>query len=78
MGSPDFFRGTKYTEKKSLLSIYECGGWSFKIRVSSDDMTKDQLAELKDKIENYFELLIIATKRPLPIEKMPDIILSLL
>jgi hypothetical protein len=25
-------------------------------------MTKDQLAELKDKIENYFELLIIAKK----------------
>jgi hypothetical protein len=38
-------------------------------------MTKDQLAELKDKIENYFELLILL-KRPLPIEKMPDIILS--
>lgn len=76
MGSPDFFRGTKYTAKQSLLSIYECGGWSFKIRVSSDDMTKDQLAELKDKIENYFELLSIATKRPLPIEKTPDIILS--
>lgn len=76
MGELNFFKGVKYTEKKSLLSIYECGGWNFKIRVSSDDMTKEQLAELKDKTENYFGVLSIASKRPLPIDKTPDIILS--
>lgn len=76
MGSPDFFRGIKYTDKKSMLSIYECGGRFFKIRVSSDDMTKDQLAELKDKIEKYFDVLSIAAKKTLPIDKAPGIILS--
>ncbi|WES96213.1 hypothetical protein P2W68_15275 [Chryseobacterium arthrosphaerae] len=76
MGELSFFKGVKYTQKKSLLSIYECGGWNFKIRVSSDDMNKDQLTELKDKIENYFSVLNIASKKPLPIDKAPDIILS--
>lgn len=76
MGQPDFFKGVKYTTKKSLLAIYECGGWDFKIRVSSDDMTYEQLEELKSKTENYFGLLAIASKKHLPIEKNPDIILS--
>ncbi|WP_034726852.1 hypothetical protein [Chryseobacterium sp. JM1] len=76
MGQPDFFKGVKYTDKKSLLAIYECGGWGFKIRISSDDMTSDQIAELKDKTENYFGLLNIASKRPLPISRTPDIVLS--
>jgi len=76
MGERDFFKGVKYTEKKALLAIYECGGWGFKIRVSSDDMTQDQLAELKDKAESYFGLLNIAAKKPLPINKIPDIVLS--
>ncbi len=76
MGERDFFKGVKYTNKKSLLSIYECGGWGFKIRISSDDMTHDQLREIKDKAESYFELLQVATKNTLPINKAPDIILS--
>lgn len=76
MGRPDFFNGVKYTDKKSLISIYECGGWGFKIRVSSDNMTPDQLSELKDKTENYFGLLNIASKKTLPISQAPDIILS--
>jgi hypothetical protein len=72
----DFFSGTDYQDKKSLLSIYECGGWSFRTLVTSDDMTKDQLAELKDKIENYFGVLDIASKKPLPIDHLPEILLS--
>lgn len=76
MGQADFFKGIKYTEKKSLLSIYECGGWTFKIRISSDDMTKDQLVELKNKIEAYFSILDIASRQPLPIEKVPNTLLS--
>lgn len=76
LGTLDFFKGLKYTDKSSLLSIYECGGWSFRVLVNSDDMTKDQLAELKNKVENYFGILDIASKRPLPIQKVPNIILS--
>lgn len=76
LGEPDFFKGVKYADKKSLLAIYECGGWGFKIRVSSDDMTEDQLAGLKEKAENYFGVLNIASTKPLPINKAPDIILS--
>lgn len=76
MGERDFFKGIKYTDKKSLLSIYECGGWGFKIRGSSDEMTNDQLSELKTKAETYFGVLDIATKKPLPISHTPDIILS--
>jgi hypothetical protein len=76
MGESDFFKGVKYIDKKSLLSIYECGGWGFKIRVSSDEMTSDQLADLKTKAETYFGLLDIASKKPLPISHTPDIILS--
>lgn len=76
MGESDFFKGVKYRDKKSLLSIYECGGWNFKVRVSSDQMTEDQLAELKNKTEVYFDLLNIASKKTLPIDKTPSIILS--
>ncbi|BEV05324.1 hypothetical protein [Chryseobacterium gambrini] len=76
MGQQDFFNGVKYINKNSLLSIYECGGWTFKTRVSSDDMTKDQLKDLKDKVENYFGILDLASIKTLPIHKVPDIILS--
>lgn len=76
MGTLDFFKGVKYTDKNTLLSIYECGGWSFRSLITSDDMTKDQLIELKDKIENYFGILEIASKKMFPIDHVPDIILS--
>lgn len=76
LGHPDFFKGVKYVDKKSLLAIYECGGWGFKIRVSSDDMTDDQLAGLKEKAENYFGVLNIASIKPLPIQEVPNIVLS--
>ncbi len=76
LGQQDFFKGVKYVDKNSLLSIYECGGWTFKIRASSDDMTPEQLKELKDKAENYFRVLQIASVKPLPITKVPDILLS--
>ncbi|MDF2551583.1 MAG: hypothetical protein K0R77_858 [Chryseobacterium sp.] len=73
---PDFFKGVKYVDKQSLLAIYECGGWRFKIRVTSDDMTKDQLGELKQKVETYFDVLNVAAITPLPINDAPDIVLS--
>jgi len=76
MGQPDFFKGVKYINKNSLLSIYECGGWTFKIRASSDEMTNGQLNELKNKVENYFGVLNVASLKTLPIDKVPDIILS--
>ncbi|ALR32247.1 MULTISPECIES: hypothetical protein [Chryseobacterium] len=76
LGQPDFFKGVKYVDKNSLLSIYECGGWTFKIRASSDEMTNDQLNELKNKVENYFGVLNVASLKTLPINKVPDIILS--
>lgn len=76
LGQPDFFKGVKYINKNSLLSIYECGGWTFKIRASSDDMTSEQLKELKVKAENYFGILQAASVKTLPIAKVPDIILS--
>lgn len=76
LGQADFFKGVKYVDKQSLLAIYECGGWRFKIRVTSDDMTKEQLQELKQKAETYFEVLNVATIKPLPINDAPDIVLS--
>lgn len=76
LGQQDFFNGVKYVNKNSLLSIYECGGWTFKIRASSDDMTPEQLKGLKNKAENYFGVLQIASVKPLPITKVPDIVLS--
>lgn len=76
MGKPDFFEGVKYINKQSLLAIYECGGWKFKARVTSDDMTKEQLEELKQKVESYFGILNVATIKPLPIDNAPSIVLS--
>lgn len=76
MGERDFFKGVKYVDKNSLLSIYECGGWTFKIRATSDEMSNDQLKELKDKVENYFGVLNVASIKTLPIENVPDIVLS--
>jgi hypothetical protein len=76
MGQPDFFKGVKYVNKNSLLSIYECGGWTFKVRASSDEMTDDQLKDLKDKAENYFGVLNVASIKTLPINDVPDILLS--
>lgn len=76
LGEPDFFKGVKYTDKHSLLAIYECGGWRFKIRITSDDMTQAQLEELKQKAENYFEVLSIASVKPIPLNDEPNILLS--
>jgi hypothetical protein len=76
LGEPDFFKGVKYADKQSMLAIYECGGWRFKIRVTSDDMTAEQLQELKKKIEKYFDVLAIAAVKPLPVnDGSPDIII---
>lgn len=76
LAEPDFFKGVKYTKKQSLLAIYECGGWRFKIRITSDDMTNLQLEELKQKVENYFEILAIASVKPIPLHIEPNILLS--
>ncbi|WP_390452894.1 hypothetical protein [Chryseobacterium sp. Alg-005] len=76
MGQSDFFKGVKYVNKNSLLSIYECGGWGFKIRISSDEMTEGQLKELKNKAEQYFNVLQIASIKTLPKYDAPGILLS--
>lgn len=76
VGTPDFFKGVKYIDKTALLAIYECGGWTFKIRISSDDMTSDQMIGMKEKAENYFGILSIAAVKTLPINEVPDILLS--
>ena len=76
MGQADFFKGVKYVNKSSLLSIYECGGWTFKTRASSDEMAHSQLEELKNKVENYFGVLNVASIKTLPLNNAPDIILS--
>lgn len=76
MGQADFFKGVKYVDKNSLISIYECGGWVFKTRVSSDEMSTEQLKELKDKVENYFGILNVASLKNLPQDRIPDIMLS--
>ncbi|UFH30383.1 hypothetical protein LNP04_10350 [Chryseobacterium sp. C-71] len=76
LGEPDFFKGVKFTDKQSLLAIYECGGWRFKIRITSDDMTQAQLEELKQKAENYFEVLSISSVKAIPLNDEPNILLS--
>lgn len=72
----DFFKGIRPVEKNSLLSIYESGGWTFKIRISSDEMTNEQLTGLKQKTENYFNVLDIAAIKTLPVNDTPDVLLS--
>lgn len=72
----DFFNGIRSVEKNSLLAIYESGGWTFKIRISSDEMTNEQLLDLKQKAENYFNVLDIAATKTLPVNDSPDILLS--
>lgn len=72
----DFFKGIRPVEKNSLLAIYESGGWTFKIRISSDDMTNEQLIDLRQKTENYFDVLNIASVKTLPVNDAPDIQLS--
>lgn len=72
----DFFKGIRPVEKNSLLSIYESGGWTFKIRISSDEMTNEQLTGLKQKTENYFNVLDIAAIKTLPVNDSPDVLLS--
>ena len=72
----DFFKGIRPVEKNSLLSIYESGEWTFKIRISSDEMTNEQLTDLKQKTENYFSVLDIAATKTLPVNNAPDVLLS--
>lgn len=73
MVEADFFKGIRPVEKNSLLAIYECGGWTCKIRISSDSMTNEQLIDLKQKTENYFGVSNIAAVKTLPINDAPDI-----
>lgn len=76
MVEADFFNGVRPVEKNSLLAIYESGGWTFKIRISSDEMTNEQLTDLKQKTENYFSVLDIAATKTLPTNDSPDVLLS--
>lgn len=72
----DFFKGIRPVDKNSLVSIYESSGWTFKIRISSDDMTNDELINLKQKTENYFSVLDVAAIKTLPVNDAPNVLLS--
>jgi len=49
------FRGNiKNFKEKTVLSIYECGKWFFKIRISSSDLNANQLQDLDTRVLNLF------------------------
>jgi hypothetical protein len=69
------FRGeVKYFKEKTILSVYECGRWFFKIRISTLDMNSNQLQNLETTVLSLFAPTRFV--REAPLEPNADIFFS--
>lgn len=56
---PDFFKGEKEQKNKSLFSLYDCGAWNIKFRMTSETYDATKLKEFEQSFVNSFKLLEI-------------------
>ncbi|TDX86240.1 hypothetical protein [Epilithonimonas xixisoli] len=59
---PDFMKGQKDQNNKSLFSVYDCGKWNVKFRVSVENGDFERVKQLENALMVSFEPIIIAEK----------------
>lgn len=73
---PDFMKGEKEQKNKSLFSVYACGNWNIKFRISTEDGDFDKIKELESDLIAYFEPTGIAERNLLESGKDSKILIS--
>lgn len=73
---PDFMKGQKEQKNKSLFSVYDCGKWNVKFRISIEDGDVDRIKQLENALIAYFEPVKIAEKNQIESGKDAKILIS--
>ncbi|MBV6880099.1 hypothetical protein NG800_007490 [Epilithonimonas ginsengisoli] len=73
---PDFMKGQKEQKNKSFFSVYDCGKWNVKFRISVEDGDFDRVKQLEKALIAYFEPVKIAEKYQIESGKNAEILIS--
>lgn len=73
---PDFMKGQKDQNNKSLFSVYDCGKWNVKFRVSVENGDFERVKQLENALLASFEPIKIAEKYQIEDGKNAKIIIS--
>ncbi|MBW8361821.1 MAG: hypothetical protein K0M56_06480 [Kaistella sp.] len=73
---PDFMKGQKEQSNKSLFSLYDCGKWNIKIRITSENQNQEKLLQLEKLFLASFNPTKIAEDHRITGRKRPNIIIS--
>ncbi|MGV8914277.1 MAG: hypothetical protein ACOH1X_02385 [Kaistella sp.] len=73
---PDFMKGQKEQINKSLFSVYDCGKWNIKFRITSESYDEARLEDVEKLLLVAFNPLKIAEENKLPESDAPNIVIS--
>lgn len=73
---PDFFKGQKEQKNSSLFSLYDCGLWNIKFRMTSEKYDATKLKEFEQSFVNSFKLLEIADNNAFDNKTKVNIVIS--
>lgn len=73
---PDFMKGQKDQNNKSLFSVYDCGKWNVKFRISVENGDFERVKQLENAVMASFEPIKIAEKYQLEGGKNAEILIS--
>ncbi len=73
---PDFMKGQKDQNNKSLFSVYDCGKWNVKFRVSVENGDFERVKQLENTLMASFDPVKIAEKNAIESGKNAEILIS--
>ena len=73
---PDFFKGQKEQKNSSMFSLYDCGLWNIKFRMTSEKYDATKLKEFEQSFVNSFKLLEIADNNAFDNKTKVNIVIS--
>lgn len=73
---PDFFKGQKIQKNKSIISIYDCGIFNVKFRMTSDALQESQLKMYENNFTEDFNISSLAERYPFDNDTKINLIIS--
>lgn len=73
---PDFFKGQREQNNKSLFSVYDCGKWNIKFRITSEGENEARLLQIEKLVVTAFDPAKIAEENLINIGSKPSIEIS--
>ena len=73
---PDFFKGQKEQKNTSLFSLYDCGVWNIKFRMTSEKLDASKLKDFEQSFVNSFKLLEVAKNNAFDDKTKVNIVIS--